>query len=78
MRHVTLDILPRERKFNQDYFLAFIAPELVNENARVKRRLDSRQNPTMFSPKKMTRVPHPVCSPGLPACEFWLFGSAKE
>jgi hypothetical protein len=43
MRLLILDILPHERKFNQDSFLGFIAPELGNENARAKRRLDSKQ-----------------------------------
>jgi hypothetical protein len=36
-----LDIPPRERNFNQDYPLAFGAPESANENARAKRRLDT-------------------------------------
>jgi hypothetical protein len=42
-RHLILAILPRERKFNQNYFLAFIAPEFGNENATAKRKLNSKQ-----------------------------------
>jgi hypothetical protein len=88
-----LEIIPRECKFNQDSFLTFIAPELPNENARAKRRFDSKQlivdlSNSMctnggkiqqnFARNKMTRVPHPVCSPNLSPCDFWLFGYAKE
>jgi hypothetical protein len=38
-----LDLLLRERKFNQDSFLAFIAAELANEHATPKRSLDGKQ-----------------------------------
>jgi hypothetical protein len=34
---------PDERKFNQDYFLAFIAPELAKEDATATRRADTKQ-----------------------------------
>jgi hypothetical protein len=36
------DSLHRERKFNQEYFLAFIAPELSKENTRAKRRIEMK------------------------------------
>jgi hypothetical protein len=38
-----LGILPRERKFNQGYFLAFVAPRLSKENTRARRRVDMKQ-----------------------------------
>jgi hypothetical protein len=31
-----------------------------------------------FAGKKMTRAAHPVYSPFLSPCDFWLFGYAKE
>jgi hypothetical protein len=93
LKLLIFDILPRECKFNQDSFLAFIAPELSNENAIAKRRLDSEQlvvhmDNSMchnggkiqqdFAREKMTRLRHPVDSPDLSRCDFWLFEYAKE
>jgi hypothetical protein len=36
---LVLDVLPREQKFNQNYFLTAIAPELSKENSNAKRRV---------------------------------------
>jgi hypothetical protein len=42
-RLLVLDILPREEKFNQNTFLAAIAPELCKENSNAKRRVEKNQ-----------------------------------
>jgi hypothetical protein len=36
------------------------------------------QDPRVFHPKKMVRVPHPVYSSDLSPCDFRFFGYAKE
>jgi hypothetical protein len=37
-------VLLREEKFNQDHFLAAIAPELLKENSNSKRRVGKKTN----------------------------------
>jgi hypothetical protein len=90
---LVLDILPREKKFNQDHFTAIIGPELGKENTNPKRRVSSnhlvvhmdnymchngRKIKKYFARENLTRVPHPAYSPDLSPCDFWLFGYAKE
>jgi hypothetical protein len=36
-------VLPREKKFNQDHFLAAIIPELPKEDSNSKRRVDKKE-----------------------------------
>jgi hypothetical protein len=38
-----LYVLPHEEKFNQNHFLAAIAPELSKENSNSKQRVDKKQ-----------------------------------
>lgn len=40
---LVLGIVSREEKFNQNHFLAVIAPELSKENSDAKRRIDTKQ-----------------------------------
>jgi histone-lysine N-methyltransferase SETMAR len=90
---LVLDVLPRGNKFNQDYFLTIIAPELSRENTNSKRRVgnkpllvhmdnsmchNARKIEEYFTRKSVTRVPHPAYSPDLSPSDFWFFGYAKE
>jgi hypothetical protein len=65
-------VLPREEKFNQYYFLAVIAPELLKKNSNSKRKVGKKEpivhmdNSTChygckireyFARKKMVRIP---------------------
>jgi histone-lysine N-methyltransferase SETMAR len=90
---LVLDMLPRDQKFNQDHFLAAIAPHLSSENSNARRRVDKkellvhmdnsmchngRKIREYFARKNMTRLPHPAYSPDLSPCDFWFFGYAKE
>jgi hypothetical protein len=40
---LVLDVLPREQKFNQNHFLAIVAPESSKKNTNAKRRVGKNQ-----------------------------------
>jgi histone-lysine N-methyltransferase SETMAR len=84
---------PKGQKYNQDYFLSEIIPELEQEKSRYKRRKrdgifyvhmdhskshDSGKIQEKFETKHLARAPHPAYSPDLSPCDFWFFGMAKE
>jgi hypothetical protein len=80
-----LNILPRERKLNQDDLLAFVASKLSKENTRTRRRVDMEQLfvhmdncmchdgskiQQYFAQEKLKRITHAVYSPDLSLCDF--------
>jgi histone-lysine N-methyltransferase SETMAR len=84
--------LPKGQKYNQDYFISDILPELEREKMRYKRR---KKGGTFFVPMDHSkshdggkiqgnfamigrvRTPHSPYSPDLSPCDFWFFGMAK-
>jgi hypothetical protein len=90
---LVLDVLPREQKFNQDFFLVTVVSELPKENTSAKRRVGKNQqavhiNNSMchnerkireyFDWKTMMRISHPVYSPDLSLCDLCFFDYVKE
>jgi hypothetical protein len=86
------DDLPKGQKYNQDYFISDILPELKREKMRYKGRKQGgtfyvhmrhskSQNgakiQTKFDTKGLVRSPHPPYSPDLSPCDFWFLGMAK-
>jgi hypothetical protein len=84
--------LPTGQKYNQDYFISVILPELEREKMRDKRR---KQGGTFYADmddskshggakihgecetKGLIRSPHPPDSPDRSPCDFWLLGMAN-
>jgi hypothetical protein len=86
-----LDYLPRGQRFNKLYFKAVILHQIdrglrVTGQNRTKSMRIHMDNARVHAAGdciaeiqrlKMTRLPQPAYSPGLSACDFWFFGSAK-
>jgi hypothetical protein len=85
--------LPKGQKYNQDYFLSEIPPELEREKSRYKRRKrdgifyvhmdhskshDSGKIQENFETKHLACAPHPAHSPDPSPCDFWFFRMANE
>jgi hypothetical protein len=84
--------LPKGQKYNQDYFISDILPELESEKMRYQRK---KQGGTFFVPmdhstshdggkiqgkfdvKGFLCAPHSPYSPDLSPWDFWFFGSAR-
>jgi histone-lysine N-methyltransferase SETMAR len=92
-RLLVLNFLPKGTKFNQDYFIDMVLPNLYSE----KRRIARRKGPPSFSvhidnsmchngakitekleKKHIAPAPHPPYSPDLSPCDFWLFEITKQ
>jgi hypothetical protein len=88
-RLLVLKPLPKGTKFNQGYFVHAIFPGLYNEKRRISRkdavpafsahRDDSISHDGNKISEKLTkgsveRAPHPLYSPDISLCDFWLFG----
>jgi hypothetical protein len=85
------DDLPKGQKYNQDYFISDILPELEREKMRYKwgkqggtryvhmnhsKSHDGGKSQSKFDTKGFVRSPHPPYSPDLSPCDFWFFGMA--
>jgi transposase len=85
--------LPKGRKFNQDYFISTVLPELVKGKRRRLRRkrglpiLIHMDNSACHNGHKITdkltatdiaRALQPPYSPDLNPCDFWFFGLLKD
>jgi hypothetical protein len=92
-RLLVLNFLPKGTKLNQDYFIDTVLPNLCSEKRQNARRkgLPSfsvhMDNSMCHKGAKITeklekghmaRAPHPLYSPGLSPCDFWLFGIEKQ
>jgi hypothetical protein len=88
-----LEVLPKGTKFNQDYFIGAIFPGLYNEKRRISRKdgfpafsvhMDNSMchHGNKISEKlakgSIERAPHPLCSPDISQCDFWLFGMLRQ
>jgi transposase len=92
-RLLVLNFLPKGTKFNQDYFIGTVFPNLYSEKRRIARRkslpsfsvhMDNSMchNGTKITEKlekrHIVRAPHPPYSPDLSPCDFWFFGILKR
>jgi histone-lysine N-methyltransferase SETMAR len=88
-----LEPLLKGAKFNQDFFIDTVLPELVQEKRRFARRnprtdfMVHMDNSAYHNGHKITNgfdrrhiilAPHPPYPPDLSPCDFWLFGFLKE
>jgi hypothetical protein len=86
---IVLDVLPKDSKFNQLYFIDYIFPDLKSANLNFRRRKPGStlwvhmDNSTCHNGSKVAskfekhhifRLPHPPYSPDRSPCDFWLFG----
>jgi hypothetical protein len=93
IRLLVLIFLPKDTKFNQDYFIDPVLPNLYSKKRRIARRkglpgfsvdMDNLmcQNAVKIIEKlekrDIARAPHPSYSPDLSPCNFWLFGMLKQ
>jgi transposase len=92
-RLLVLNFLPKGTKFNQDYFIDTVLPNLYSEKRRIARRKGLQSfsvhmdNSMCHNGAKITeklekrhiaRPPYPPYSPDLSPCDFWLFGILKQ
>jgi hypothetical protein len=92
-RLLVLNFLPKGTKFNQDYFIDTVLPNLYSEKRQIARckGLPSfsvhMENSTCHNGTKITeklekrhiaRAPYPPYSSDPSPCEFWLFGILKQ
>jgi hypothetical protein len=90
---LVLNFLTKGTKFNQDYFIDTVLPNLYSKKRRIARRkgLPSfsvhMENSVCRNGAKITeklekrhieRPPHSPYSPDLSQCDFWLFGILKQ
>jgi hypothetical protein len=88
-----LNFLQKGTKFNQDYFIDTVLPNLYSEKRRIARCKDLSSfsvhidNSMCHHGAKITeklekrhiaRAPHPAYSLDLSPCDFWLFGIWKQ
>jgi hypothetical protein len=86
------EYLPTSQKYDQDYFISDIFPELEREKMRDKWRKQGRtffahidhskshdggKIHGKFDMKCLVRALHPPYSTALSPCDFWFFGMAK-
>jgi hypothetical protein len=88
---IPLDVLPEESKFNQQYFINYMFPDLQTENWNFRRMplatfwvyMDNSmchngsKVMSKFDKNHIARLPHPHYSQDLNPCGFWLFGMLK-
>jgi hypothetical protein len=87
------DVLPRGSTFNQLYFINNIFPDLTTANLNFRRQKTGStfwvhmDNSMRHKGSKVTskikknhilRTPHPLYSPDISPCDFWLFGMLKQ
>jgi hypothetical protein len=92
-RLLVLNFLPKGTRFNQAYFIDAVPPNLYREKTRIARHkgrpgfgvhMDNSmcQNGAKviekLASRHIVRAPHPLYSPDLSPCDFWLFGFLKE
>jgi hypothetical protein len=92
-RLTSLEALPHDRTYTQEYFIGNILPDLVNEKMQNRRRSragqffismdnsicdNSRKIAQEIYNPKLERLSRPAYSAGLRPCDFWLFGLLKE
>jgi transposase len=92
-RLFVLNFLPKGTRFNQDYFIDTVLPNLYSEKRRITRHnglpsflvhMDNSgcHNGAKIAEKlekrHMKRAPHPPYSPELSPCDFWLFRILKQ
>jgi hypothetical protein len=90
---IRLDILPKGSKFNQEYFIDSVFPDLATENLNFRRRVllaifsvhmdnsmchNGSKVVSKFDKHHIERLPHPLYSPDLSSCDFWLLGMLKR
>jgi hypothetical protein len=92
-RLLVLNFLPKGTKFNQDYFIDKVLPNLYSEKRRIARckslpsfsvHIDNSMCHNgakiieKLEKRHIARAPHPPYSPDLRSCDFWLFGILKQ
>jgi transposase len=92
-RLLALNFPPKGTKFNQNYFIDAVPPDLYSERARIERRkglpsfLVHMDNSMCHNSAKITgkpekkhiaRASRPLYSPDLSLCDFCLFGILKK
>jgi histone-lysine N-methyltransferase SETMAR len=92
-RLLVLNFLPKGTKFNQDYFIDTILPNLYSEKRRIARRKglpsfsvhmdnsmyhDGAKIIEKLEKVHTARAAHPPYSPDFSPCDFWLFGILKQ
>jgi hypothetical protein len=92
-RLLVLNFLPKGTKFNQDYFIDTVLPNISSEKRRIARRkgLQSFSVPTdnsmchngakiteKLKKRHIARAPHPPYSPDRSPSDFWLFAILKQ
>jgi transposase len=85
--------LPKGTKFNPDYFIDTVLPNLYSEKRRIARRKglpsfpvhmdnsmchNSAKITEKLEKRHIARAPHPPYSPDLSLCDFWLFMTLKQ
>jgi hypothetical protein len=88
-----LDVLPKESKFDQQYFVDYVFPDLQMGNRNFHRRMplasfwvhmdnsmgnNGSQVVSKFAKHHIARLPDPPYSPDLSPCDFRLFGTLKR
>jgi hypothetical protein len=89
---ILLDVLPKRSKFNQQYFIDYVFPDLKTENPNFRRRTplatfwvdmdtlmchNGSKVGSKFDKHHIARVPLPPYSTDFSPCDFWLFGMLK-
>jgi hypothetical protein len=84
---------PKRTKFNQDYFIDTVPPNLCREKRRIARRkglpsFSVHMDKSMYhndakiteklEKRHIARAPHPPDSPDLSPCDMLLFGILKQ
>jgi transposase len=93
IRLLVLNFLPKGIKFNQDYFMDTVLPNLYSEKRRIARckglpSFSVHMDNSMchngakiiekLEKRHIARAPRPPYSPDLSPCDFWLFGILKR
>jgi histone-lysine N-methyltransferase SETMAR len=85
---ILLDVLPKGSKFNQQYFINYLFPDLKTKNLNYRRRMPLAtfwvrmdnsmcHNGSKFGKHHIARLQHPPYSRDLSPCDFWLFGMLR-
>jgi hypothetical protein len=92
-RLLVLKPLPKGTKFHEDYFIDTIFPGLYNEKRRISRKdgfpafsadtdnsmcHNGNKISEKLAKRSIERAPHPLHSPDISPCDFWLFGMLKQ
>jgi hypothetical protein len=92
-RLLVLNFLSTETKFNQDYFIDAVLPELHSEKTPIVRLKDTPNFSVYMDnsichngikvtekhvKKQIARVSYPSYSPYFSPCDFWLFEMLKK